>query len=164
MFARISSQITSLSPSERVAIPYDGKNMKPSAGFVTIAPMVAIIWLIVVFARHPWHVWRVAGLVLMIFGFSLLTAARINLGNSFSIRPQATALVTSGIYSRIRNPIYVFSAIGIVGAVLYIDRPILLFLLLPIILMQVVRARAESRVLEERFGDAYRSYRAGTWF
>lgn len=138
--------------------------MKPSALIVTAAPMVAIIWLFIAFVKYPWSVWRVAGLILMVFGFTLLTAARINLGNSFTVTPQATELVTSGIYSRIRNPIYIFSTIGIAGTLLYIGKPILLLLLLPIIVMQIMRSRAESRVLEERFGDAYRIYRARTWF
>jgi protein-S-isoprenylcysteine O-methyltransferase Ste14 len=30
--------------------------------------------------------------------------------------------------------------------------------------MQIVRARKEARVLEEKFGEEYRAYRARTWF
>jgi protein-S-isoprenylcysteine O-methyltransferase Ste14 len=30
--------------------------------------------------------------------------------------------------------------------------------------LQVVRAGREAKVLEARFGDAYRAYRARTWF
>jgi protein-S-isoprenylcysteine O-methyltransferase Ste14 len=30
--------------------------------------------------------------------------------------------------------------------------------------MQVWRARNEARVLEAKFGDTYRQYRAKTWF
>ena len=136
--------------------------MKPSAMIVTALPMVAIVVIVVALARHPWNPWRVVGLVLMIFGF--LTVARINLGNSFSVTPQATALVTNGIYSRIRNPIYVFSAIGATGLFLYVEKPKLLLLIPPIVVIQVLRARAESHLLEERFGDDYRRYRAQTWF
>jgi protein-S-isoprenylcysteine O-methyltransferase Ste14 len=36
--------------------------------------------------------------------------------------------------------------------------------LLLIIFIQVLRARNEARVLEARFGDAYRQYRSRTWF
>ena len=136
--------------------------MKPSAMIVTALPMVAIVVIVVALARHPRNPWRVVGLVLMIFGF--LTVARINLGNSFSVTPQATALVTNGIYSRIRNPIYVFSAIGATGLFLYVEKPKLLLLIPPIVVIQVLRARAESHLLEERFGDDYRRYRAQTWF
>jgi protein-S-isoprenylcysteine O-methyltransferase Ste14 len=30
--------------------------------------------------------------------------------------------------------------------------------------MQIYRSRAEGRVLEGRFGDQYRQYKAQTWF
>jgi protein-S-isoprenylcysteine O-methyltransferase Ste14 len=30
--------------------------------------------------------------------------------------------------------------------------------------MQIMRARKESQVLEAKFGDEYRAYRAQTWF
>jgi hypothetical protein len=50
------------------------------------------------------------------------------------------------------------------GLILYLNRPWLLFALVPVAIMQLARARAESRVLEERFGDEYRAYRARTWF
>jgi protein-S-isoprenylcysteine O-methyltransferase Ste14 len=30
--------------------------------------------------------------------------------------------------------------------------------------MQIVRARAEGKALEERFGETYRQYKEQTWF
>jgi protein-S-isoprenylcysteine O-methyltransferase Ste14 len=30
--------------------------------------------------------------------------------------------------------------------------------------VQMMRARSEAKVLEEKFGEEYRRYRAGTWF
>jgi protein-S-isoprenylcysteine O-methyltransferase Ste14 len=134
------------------------------ARFVTVVPPIAAIAIVVFLWHRPWDFLRVLGLVLLIVGFTFLTIARINLGNAFSVRPRATSLVTSGLYSRVRNPIYVFGAIAIAGILLYIDRPIFLLLLLPLIVMQVWRARAEARVLEARFGEEYRRYRAQTWF
>ncbi len=138
--------------------------MKPSATFVTVVPSVVAIALVIHFAKPPWSAARIIGLVLMVTGFGFLTVARINLGNSFSVTPQATALVTKGIYARIRNPIYVFSTIGLAGASLFSGKPILLLLLLPLIVMQTRRARSEARLLEQRFGEAYRRYKAETWF
>ena len=43
------------------------------------------------------------------------------------------------------------------------DQAIYLPGLLPLIALQVWRARAEARVLEERFGEEYLRYRAQTW-
>src|SRR5262249_11596499 len=50
---------------------------------------------------------QIAGLILLVIGFVLWTAARFQLGTSFTVTPQARQLVSTGIYSRIRNPIYI---------------------------------------------------------
>src|SRR5512146_2619905 len=127
--------------------------MNSKARFFTIVPPVAIALLLWAFRPATWDAMHVAGLALTVFGIGLLTLARYQLGNAFSISPQATVLVTSGLYSRIRNPVYVFGAIGIAGVFLYLGRPLLLLIFLVIIPMQIVRARAEARVLEAKFGD-----------
>ena len=93
-----------------------------------------------------------------------MIVSRYTLGRSFSIVPKATELVTGGIYSRIRNPIYVSGVICFVGLVLIVGKPHLLALLLVLIPMQILRARREAAVLEAKFGDAYREYRKQTWF
>src|SRR6266481_4408221 len=110
--------------------------MKRSALLVTIVPLVAIACLVYEFAHPPWTSMRVAGLVLMSPALILLTIARIQLGNSFSLAPHATQLVTRGIYSRI-----------------FLERPLLLLLLVPVLILQISRARAEARLLEAHFGD-----------
>lgn len=80
------------------------------------------------------------------------------------VSPRATTLVTHGLYSRIRNPIYVFGLLLIAGLILYLDHPRLLLILLPVIPLQIIRARRESQVLQAHFGDAYRQYKSNTWF
>lgn len=131
---------------------------------VAVLPLVAFAAIVVTRWDRPWTPSRVLGLVLIVPGLALLSVARINLGSAFSVGPEATQLVTSGIYSRIRNPIYVFSALAIAGLILYLEKPLLLLLLIPLAALQFWRARAESRVLEAPFGDEYRRYRAQTWF
>jgi protein-S-isoprenylcysteine O-methyltransferase Ste14 len=138
--------------------------MKRSALLVTILPLLGIAYLIYEFAHPPWTPMRLAGLLLMIPALILLTIARIQLGNSFSMAPRATQLVTRGIYSCIRNPIYVFGTLVFTGLFLFLERPYLLLLLVPVLILQISRARAEARVLEAHFGDQYRQYRAHTWF
>lgn len=138
--------------------------MKRSALMVTIIPLVGIPYLVYEFRQPPWSTMRTAGLILMIPALILLTIARIQLGNAFSFAPQATQLVTHGIYSRIRNPIYVFGIFVFSGLFLFLERPLFLLLILPVLVLQIRRARAEARVVEEHFGDQYRQYRASTWF
>jgi protein-S-isoprenylcysteine O-methyltransferase Ste14 len=113
---------------------------------------------------EPYGLTRLLGLLVALIGLAGVILSRYTLGRSFSIAPKATALVTSGIYSRIRNPIYVSGMIFLIGIVLIVERPKLLAVLLVLIPMQIIRARREAAVLEAKFGDEYRAYRKRTWF
>jgi len=112
----------------------------------------------------PWDAERWLGLALTLVGHAFLAAARMQLGESFSVAAEARALVTHGLYARVRNPIYLFSAIAVTGFFLYLHWHWGLLLLLVLVPLQVKRARTEAQVLEQQFGDAYRAYRAHTWF
>lgn len=109
---------------------------------------------------------RWVGLSLSLLGLAGVMVARYTLGRSFSVGAKATDLVTTGIYSRIRNPIYVSGVILIVGLIVMLWRAA--FWLIPAVVIiiptQIIRARREARVLEAKFGDAYRQYRDRTWF
>ena len=111
-----------------------------------------------------WDWQRDVGTALMIAGLSGIVVARYQLGRSFAIRAEAHQLVTQGVYSKIRNPIYVFGTGLIAGFILILHRPTVWIFLLVVIAIQVLRARREAHVLEAAFGDAYRDYRRKTWF
>jgi len=100
----------------------------------------------------------------MIGGFILWTVARFELGSSLTVTAQAKQLVTRGFYSRIRNPIYFFASCTIAGLVLALGHPTWLLVFVVGIPVQIWRARKEAQVLEAKFGEAYRAYRASTWF
>ena len=106
----------------------------------------------------------IAGLAVALIGLAGVIVSRYTLGRSFSVAAKATALVTTGIYSRIRNPIYVSGMFVIGGAILMMRRPAFLAILVILIPLQIIRARREAAVLEATFGDAYREYRKRTWF
>lgn len=112
----------------------------------------------------PWDWRRSLGTVLLIAGVAGIAVARYQLGRSFAIRAEAHQLVTHGVYSKVRNPIYVFGTVLIAGFVLLIHRPMLWLVVPAVIILQTVRAHREARVLEAAFGDAYREYCRKTWF
>lgn len=130
---------------------------------VQIGAGIAILAAIA-FLPTPWNWAHWLGLAIAMPAVVLLFAARYQLGRSFSVTPQARQLVSHGIYSRIRNPIYVFSALLIFSFLLALQRPILFLLLAILIPVQIIRAGQESKVLEEKFGDEYRQYKQSTWF
>jgi len=133
-----------------------------------IITLIVILGVMVFWGVHyrsaAWTPMRMAGVVIGLPALGMLIWARIELGGSFAVRPKAQALVTTGIYSKIRNPIYVFSALTIVGVFLYVELAQALWVLAVIVPLQIYRARQEEKVLEEKFGETYRKYKAETWF
>jgi protein-S-isoprenylcysteine O-methyltransferase Ste14 len=128
--------------------------------------LVVIVWPVFVlhFWGPPWIALRIAGLGLGTACLLLLALARIQLGRAFSVQAKASTLVTNGLYSRMRNPIYVFGGLAIAGFMLWANRPWLLLLFVVLIPMQVWRSRVEERVLTEKFGEKYLEYKRQTWF
>jgi protein-S-isoprenylcysteine O-methyltransferase Ste14 len=125
------------------------------------AALGGVIW------EHPpaaWGAMHVVGMCVLVMGFFLWTTARFQLGRSLTVTAQAKQLVTRGLYSKLRNPIYVFGSCVIAGLILVLGRPVWLLAFLIVIPLQIWRARKESAVLEAAFGEEYRRYRAGTWF
>lgn len=90
--------------------------------------------------------------------------ARWQLGDAFSVTAQARQLITRGLYSKIRHPIYVFGTLAFLFVVLALQGWIALIIWAIVILIQVARLRREERVLAETFGAEYTAYRSKTWF
>jgi protein-S-isoprenylcysteine O-methyltransferase Ste14 len=132
--------------------------------FTLVLVLLVIMFAGIYFGSLPWTPARIAGVVIGLPSVVLLVLARIELGGSFSVRPKAQTLVTRGLYSRIRNPIYLFGGLAIAGTLLYIDQPLYLWIFVVLIPLQIYRARQESKVLEARFGDEFRQYKSRRWF
>ena len=138
--------------------------MDTEAAFATYVPVVFIPLLMVAFAFSAWDIWRFLGAGTILAFLGLLTVARLQLGNSFSVAAEARKLVTTGIYSRIRHPIYIFSSVMILGFALYLKMPWIVAILIIILPVQFLRARQEEQVLIQAFGETYLAYRKATWF
>jgi protein-S-isoprenylcysteine O-methyltransferase Ste14 len=141
---------------------------KPAIGltllrFVDAGYFLAIaIWVGVKVPVGPRYL---VGMAMAAIGFVLWMVARQQLGKSFTVSAQAKQLVTTGLYSKIRNPIYFFGGVAFFGVFLAWGNPYALAgVIVLYFAMQAMRARKESAVLEEAFGDEYRRYKANTWF
>src|SRR2546427_3588932 len=95
---------------------------------------------------------RAAGIAPALLSFVLLLTSRAQLGSSFSMTPQARALVSHGIYSRIRHPMYLFVDLTIAGIALALGVWYVLAILLVLIPLQVRNAGKEKHLLLEKFG------------
>lgn len=126
--------------------------------------LVGAVLLALQASRMPWTPARIIGLSIAGPALLLLAVARLQLGAAFSVQAKASTLVTTGLYARIRNPIYVFGALFIAGIIIWTGRPWLLLIFVILIPMQILRSRKEARVLEEKFGPVYVAWKQKTWF
>jgi protein-S-isoprenylcysteine O-methyltransferase Ste14 len=132
---------------------------------LTLAVIIVTVVSLLLYAPEvDWSAEKVIGAVIAGISFPLFVLARWQLGSSFSVKAKASRLVTTGLYSRIRNPIYLFGGLFIVGLSLFVSVWGPLAVALVIVPMQVVRARREERVLAEAFGEEYARYKSKTWF
>ena len=136
-----------------------GKNIA-----LTLVVGLALAGAVFQYPPPSWTPIQTVGLCLLVVGFVLWTIARFQLGNSLTVSAQAKQLITRGLYSKIRNPIYVFGSCLLAGLILLLGRPMWLLIFAVIIPLQIWRARKETQVLEAKFGEEYRKYRSATWF
>jgi len=104
------------------------------------------------------------GLLLLVPSIILFTIARIKLGASFQVSAEANKLVTTGIYKKVRHPIYLFGSLFLLGIILITQTFPLMIILVILIVFQIKRIKNEEKVLTEKFGDEYLEYKQQTWF
>jgi protein-S-isoprenylcysteine O-methyltransferase Ste14 len=112
----------------------------------------------------------IAGNALMVIGFLIaVLGARemVRTRTSFHPGAKASALVTSGVYQRTRNPMYLSFLFFMIGLGLALPNPWLI-LLAPVLLiyMQERVIKREEAYLSARFGAEYDAYRSKVrrWF
>ena len=109
-----------------------------------------------------WMNW--AGVGIAAISLALVVMARVQLGKSFAVTPQARDLVTHGLYSRFQNPMYVFIDLAICGIAIALERWVVLLLLAILLPLQIRNTVRERKLLSAKFGERYDAYRRTTWF
>jgi protein-S-isoprenylcysteine O-methyltransferase Ste14 len=112
----------------------------------------------------PLNIFSYIGIFLLVPSVILFLVARIQLGASFQVSAQANKLVKTGIYKKLRHPIYLFGSLFILGMIFITQTFFLLIVLALIIVLQKRRMKQEEKVLTEKFGNEYSEYKKQTWF
>ena len=104
------------------------------------------------------------GIVLFVGGLAIVGVASLGLSSSFTILPRPRdegRLVATGMYSRIRNPIYLGVIAAMVGVSLSSASLVALVLSGGLAVVLDLKTRREEVFLRERFPD-YAAYKART--
>ncbi len=131
-----------------------------------------IVYLIVsiLIFYYNWEAFylKYIAIIVTILGFTIWITGRIQLGGSFQLDAKAKNLVTSGVYSKIRHPIYFGGFLVMIGWVLYVFKTslfiFLLFLIILYIILQIKRIRNEETVLKNKYKNKYTKYKEKTIF
>ncbi len=133
-------------------------------GFITVAFLsVWPFWSLHFYTN--WFVWAPAA-VLFLLGFSIYRAAfqsfdRAQVSGLAELEPDRhrQQLITTGIRSRVRHPIYLGHLCEIIGWCVGTGLVALYALAAFAMITGAVMIRMEDRELEARFGEAFRAYR-----
>jgi protein-S-isoprenylcysteine O-methyltransferase Ste14 len=111
--------------------------------------------------------WAIAGIAMyvaatLLFLSALEAARRVPMPRTFVDDPLPKALVASGPFALIRHPFYVAYSLAWLAAPVATHGPFVTAFAVMAIAIYVVAARREERQLEDRFGEAYRTYKMGT--
>ncbi|TAK11160.1 MAG: isoprenylcysteine carboxylmethyltransferase family protein [Anaerolineae bacterium] len=108
---------------------------------------------------------RLAGFALAAAMAPLLLWMLRSLGDNITptvVVRQDHQLVTHGPYKWIRHPLYTFGSTFFIGVSIAAQSLLMLAAGLAALVSLILRTRIEEEKLEERFGDAYREYKART--
>jgi protein-S-isoprenylcysteine O-methyltransferase Ste14 len=99
---------------------------------------------------------------LLTAGLAVMVCGLLSLGRSFGVMPRARGLVRTGMYRRIRHPIYLGEFLAFGGMVLPTLSPFTVAVYVTFVLLQVYRMAQEEQTLEAAHPE-YAEFRATTF-
>ncbi len=135
-----------------------------------VSILLGIIWpLPILYGSSRWFL-LAAGIAVLIIGIGVIVAARRELsryGQPTDPGKPTSRIVSSGVFSISRNPLYLGIVILIIGLSLIINSWwVLVLLVIEIILCHIILIFPEERYLASTFGSYYEEYRRSVyrWF
>ena len=106
--------------------------------------------------------WNGASTLFTLLGSTMAIIAALDLGRSLSIMPEARKLVTEGLYSQIRHPLYLAEEIATIGFFLQFRSWQACLILIVHLFLQIRRMDWEEGILGREFSE-YDQYKRRTW-
>lgn len=138
-----------------------------SVGYVTLAVLTLIVAPIEssVYPPSDSNLREIAGAAIGFGGLLLGWLSFHALGRNFRVfaAPRRSGtLVTTGVYSKVRHPMYTATIMAVGGYALYFGSLFSLPLWLGVVVLYVIKAVKEERLLEQHY-PGYAEYRKHTW-
>jgi protein-S-isoprenylcysteine O-methyltransferase Ste14 len=130
-------------------------------GYLLLRPFVPMLdaWVFAQPSSAP-----LVGLGVMAGGITLMIAAQMNMGQAWRIGVPETvedtqSLITDGLHSLSRNPIYLGVMIYLVGTAVMLPSPLTLFAATATFWLVQQLIRSEEAFMEATFGEDFRRYK-----
>jgi protein-S-isoprenylcysteine O-methyltransferase Ste14 len=124
---------------------------------VSLSAMGPLEW-----ANHSWL--KLLGAILLVVTLVWVVIAQANMGQSWRIgidQKVASKLVTSGLFARCRNPIFLGMRVNMLGLIFILRNAATLVILVASEILIGVQVRLEEAHLRETMGQPYLDYCAG---
>jgi len=135
---------------------------------ILLALILLIILIITIFFKDQFQIpdyLYIMGFIICTIGVIFIIAGIITLGEYFTTSIIPKGLVTTGIYSKIRHPMFTGAILVYIGIVVIFQSKIgfllVIFILIPFFIYSAIE---EEKILSEKFKDKYTAYKKKTLF
>ncbi|PIZ51775.1 hypothetical protein COY27_02530 [Candidatus Woesearchaeota archaeon CG_4_10_14_0_2_um_filter_33_13] len=130
-----------------------------------VVPLLfTIISTYFVSAYRNYRYYNYVGIGFMVIGLLIWWIGKLNLDDAFHSGIKPKRLVQTGIYSKIRHPIYIGLVLTLFGWSVYLLSIMWLGVTISTLFVMILRAYKEERALFRKYGKRFIAYKLKTWF